>query len=292
MKVAGSSVEAALGLSAGVKDILTGTSYIEERDHPDFDYNPQNNFDDVHLVGAEAVQFIKDRVNDPQGPEDESLRQYLSPEVLKQGLEIKHVKTRFSGHVTPDEARDSVHYPVDASDYFKFTVLRNPWDLCVSYFWWSYYPMKVGVADNRGNLLYPTKDWNKILMPAHLKPLPGDDVEVLQRKFAGFLVTTADWNGVGYGPGGQHKTIAWLASYTHSFLHDDIDYIMQFSTLESDFQYVCQKLNLPVHKLPHFKQLRSKSSLPYGAYYTQHTRQLVEDYFDRLIVSQGYRFNF
>ncbi len=66
--------------------------------------------------------------------------------------------------------------------------------------------MKVGVADNRGNLLYPTKDWNKILMPAHLKPLPGDDVEVLQRKFAGFLVTTADWNGVGYGPGGQHKT--------------------------------------------------------------------------------------
>ena len=292
MKVAGSSVEAALGLSAGPDDILTGTAYIEERNHPDFDYSPQNNFHDVVLNGLAAVQFIKDRVNDPQGPEDEALLKYLAPEVLEQGLEIQHVKTKFSGHMTPPSVFDSKYYPVRASDYFKFTVLRNPWDLCVSYFWWSYYPMKVGVADNKGKLLYPTKDWNKILMPAHLKPVPGDDIELLQRKFAGFLIAAADWTGVEYGQDGIHKTIDWLANYTQQFLHDSIDYIIQFSTLESDFQYFCQKFKLPVSKLPHFKRISKKPAVPYSTYYTPHTRDLVGDRFERLIMSQGYKFNF
>ena len=70
MKVAGSSIEAALGKSSGLDDILTGTTYIDERDNPDFDYFSQNNHYDSILTGTEAQKFIYDRANDPQGPED------------------------------------------------------------------------------------------------------------------------------------------------------------------------------------------------------------------------------
>ena len=73
MKVAGSSSEAVLGASAGPDDILTGTSYIDERDHPGLNYISQNNFYDVILSGSEAQQFILVRVQSPQGPDDEAL---------------------------------------------------------------------------------------------------------------------------------------------------------------------------------------------------------------------------
>jgi hypothetical protein len=292
MKVAGSSIEAALGKSSGLDDILTGTTYIDERDNPDFDYFSQNNHYDSTLTGTEAQKFIYDRANDPQGPEDEKLRQYLTREAFERGIEIQYIKSKFAAHSTPKNVFNNKHFPVIAKNYFKFTILRNPWDLFVSYFWWSYYPMEAGPIGIDGAPVYPVKDINQVLMPLHLKPFLGDDKITLQRKLQGFMLTLADWSGVPYGLDERHQVVEWLADYTQSFLHSDVNYVMQFETLAADFKNVYARLRLPETELPYLKTGTRKAKMHYTDYYNTKTKELVGNAFSGLITALGYKFGF
>lgn len=66
-----------------------------------------------------------------------------------------------------------------------------------------------------------------------------------------------------------------------------VDFVGRFETLEQDFNYVCQLLNVEA-ALP---KLNRTSHRDYHSYYNATTRQIVEDYFKEDIQLFGYSFD-
>ena len=104
MKVGGSSIEVALSLQCGDKDILTGTAYKEELISSDYSYPNQNNF-----------------------------------HILNENEKVVTVEPIFSSHTSPSELQEAYEGFENIKSYFKFSIVRNPWSALVSYFWWSFY---------------------------------------------------------------------------------------------------------------------------------------------------------
>lgn len=66
-----------------------------------------------------------------------------------------------------------------------------------------------------------------------------------------------------------------------------VDYVGKFEHLEADFADVCHRVGLEV-ALPQFNKTKSRKS--YTDYYSDRTRQLVQDHFQADIDMFGYRF--
>ena len=107
MKVAGSSIEVSLRPGLGADDIQTGSSYSKEISSKDYEYAPKNNFNLIEMPNELILEPI------------------------------------FSSHTTPTALSQNYKEWKNIQNYFKFSAVRNPWDLCVSYFWWSFNNYKV-----------------------------------------------------------------------------------------------------------------------------------------------------
>ena len=66
-----------------------------------------------------------------------------------------------------------------------------------------------------------------------------------------------------------------------------VSFIGQFENLQQDFNFACQKMDIPAVDLPH----RHKSEhLHYTEYYTEEIRQIVEEKYAKDIEHFGYKF--
>jgi len=139
---------------------------------------------------------------------------------------------------------------------FKFTVVRNPWDLQVS----SYHhirrerPHLLKGIDNFETFirwkLDPTREYN-------------------------YLVDTQTEQ--------QHEYIIDLSS------NIIVDYIAKYEHLTEDFLEICRRIGIRPPKLPH--KMRAKDRAPYQQYYTDETAQLIAEHFNRDMEMFGYSFD-
>jgi hypothetical protein len=160
----------------------------------------------------------------------------------------------------------------DYSNYHKFTIVRNPFDLLVSQFKWN---CSIRAWSNFFNKDTSFEDYlNKIISFNY------NDVKHLRSK---------------------HKKTMWI---NKSFFHNNIDIqkkqqldilkpvdkldtILRFENIQDDFTNLCECLNIPIKKLPHLNKTNRKH---YSEYYTDKTRKIVNERFKDDIEYFGYKF--
>ena len=181
-------------------------------------------------------------------------------------------KKGYYHHITPDKIKRIIG-PDIWNSYFKFTIVRNPWDLQVSSLWWrlkakpkedfSYYVNKI-----RHNMT----EWHNYV--AYYKLI----LKKIARKDYIYL-------------GGKHIPILDNTRYYFDRLGKPIcDYYIRYESLEEGYREVCRKVGIPYEKLPLTKNKIRPHSKHYSQYYDEETKRIIAEYFKKEIECFGYSF--
>jgi hypothetical protein len=239
MKTAGSSVEFALALSCSSTDLVTGGTHDEVKEG----FVHQNNL----YYDKEKDKYFK-RFHQHTTPQ--SLEQRLKPELFKKYTE-----------------------------YDWITMVRNPWDSLVSYYWWN---------DSDSEYLCKNKD-ERINV--------SDPRKTVQKKFNNFIFSViCEFSKNGKTsptkPGALETMTCfeYLKKYNTQFIDPRIDHYIRYEHLEQDFEHVVDTLGLYNVELPHFKSTQKKLKKHYSYYYTTETRKIVAEGFKDYIEKFDYKF--
>ena len=142
----------------------------------------------------------------------------------------------------------------DFETFFKFSIVRNPWDLLVSYYF------------------YHKKEYER--SPQFRLDWPG----IAQRFDSSPTFDAWLHSGIYVQP-----QLSFLTDESGVLL---VDFIGRFESLQEDFHHICSTLKLKL-KLPH---LNSTDHKPYRIYYNNVTRKLVETTFEKDISTFNYNF--
>ena len=141
-------------------------------------------------------------------------------------------------------------YPTEWKTYFKFTFVRNPWDLRVSYYFYN---------KTQGNF-----------RGKHAR----------KKSFSEYVKF--------YSACCKKKTL--IAKPQMYFLGgniNNVDFIGKFENLQQDFNIICDKIKIPQQQLPHKNATKHKH---YTEYYDEETRQIVAEKYAKDIEYFGYKF--
>lgn len=182
----------------------------------------------------------------------------------------------WSGHPRPHPPAAVVRKIVGTAvwdDYFKFSVVRNPWDWLVSLYWWRLHIWREHVMrppSLRARLFNPRRRWR--LMQVRRSEIKRNLERVLRR--------------------GWFEPV--LERWPKFYLVDEspcLDFYIRFEHLQTDYDVLCRRLELPIGPLPRTKYWsRPKSLLHYRDCYTTWSRDYVARRYARLIEIFDYRF--
>lgn len=164
------------------------------------------------------------------------------------------------GHTTLEQYLN-IYEPKNVLSYFKFTIVRNPWDRVVS----AYHFLKQGGLNNNDREFYKNelvnfdsfddfvKNW--LVYPENLK------------KYHHF----------------QTQSHYILDKYNKVKL----DFIGYLENIDKDFEYICNKMNIEV-TLPNSNKSNRNN---YQDYYSDETRAIVAEVYKQDIELLGYDFD-
>jgi hypothetical protein len=149
--------------------------------------------------------------------------------------------------------------------YFKFSFVRNPWDLTISMY---------------NYLWYSSEDWPRTWRKrnAETSELSFSDW-VKHIIFRSPSIRSID---VGNRGGSDGNQIDWISCEKNL-----INFIGRFENLQEDFNIVCDKIGIPQQELPHKNKTKHKH---YTEYYDNETRQIVAEKYAKDIEYFGYEF--
>jgi len=132
-------------------------------------------------------------------------------------------------------------------DYFKFSIIRNPWDRAVSNFYWE---------KRQDPTLNPRKRFY------HHLGVPFDELAALRKKFSTYI-RSDNWDN------------------NDSFYTIDgelcVDFVIRYENLAEDFNKVCKKIGVQTDSLPHLKSGIRKKSYHYSEYFDEESKAIVEE---------------
>lgn len=166
------------------------------------------------------------------------------------------------------------------SDYFKFAVVRNPWDLVVSQYHWA---TRSGVLTGSvlgGLRLVWRKPWRVRRNLQNLGSRVAMRLLSLERLPFSFF---ASWM-LGYYPHNDRF-------YFDASGRVGLDFVIRYEHLEADFHAVCARLGLPAVPLPALKTRTRPKKEHYSSYYDERTRDHVRRRYARQIEHFGYGFD-
>jgi len=234
--MAGTSIEACLSYYCDEKDFCTGPS------RPDGDYDLVKKYGDHHYR----------QINN---------------------IDISNGMTRFHNHEFPLGlySRTGSRW----EDYYKITCARNPWDLFVSYYWWT-----ISKKENSYG--------KKALVT------PQDSKAEIRRKFRIFTFTPVKYQErLGNMDGNETlvSPVDWLSRSTERFIcSDDIDFFIQFENLRKDTDALFENLGLGKREIKNYKTSQRSVKIPYTEYYDDMTKKYVEQKFSFLVEKFKYKF--
>lgn len=147
----------------------------------------------------------------------------------------KHPSKNYKGffnHIKPLEIKEKIDKEIWKS-YFKFTIIRNPWDETVSRC--CYYFSSTG--DKKALEMLKSSDGRKEAMNIFLN-----------KRLKNKQISNEDYYFI--------KNLMSADSY------------MKYHQLEYDFKTICNKLEIPYEKLPKFKTKQRNRKIHYTDYYT------------------------
>lgn len=137
-----------------------------------------------------------------------------------------------------------------ATDYYKISVIRNPWDRTVSWFsWWH----KAKVAEDS------CADFRKFVQGLAFPDCGGEVPNFLRSK--AFVLTNERSAGMACHAGALQPLMTW-------WLHEgclDVDFLIKFENFENSLREVCKKLDIAIGKIPQLN--RSLANKNYVEFY-------------------------
>lgn len=178
---------------------------------------------------------------------------------FQQQVDPEHLYGGDLQHMTAAALRDALRQDEVFDRYFKFSIVRNPWDRLVSVFAWS------------------GQKW------AHGQELADEEFETSVRRLHGMFVTACNT--------GQPLRVSPHLRPQVSFLVDRdrtplVDFVARYENLGPDWERIRQRLNVAA-ELP----LRMRSHhRPYRSYYNDSTRAMVAAIYAADIATFKYAF--
>lgn len=164
----------------------------------------------------------------------------------RKGMELL---TGFKKHATALDIKNALPDSLFHS-YFKFAFVRNPWDLCVSLYFYLRQNPKLHDSKLANNLNFI--DFIKV----YIEKKPQKQIDFI-----------ADENG-----------------------HIIIDYIGKYERLQNDFNEIMNQIGLNAEPLPQKNISKSRPNHDYRGYYNDDTTELVGHYFHSDIEKFNYSF--
>ncbi len=160
------------------------------------------------------------------------------------------------------------------SQFYKFTVVRNPWDRIVSEYIWQGSNFKTQIQTPWGNKEISFKDFVK-----SIKDFPSDHRFVKDSKDLHF-----------YYPPKEIKN--GHLSDQYSFIVDKssnivVDKIIRYENLQTEFDATLKEIGISQKTLPHMNKTKHKH---YTEYYDDETRGLIAEKYAKDIEYFGYEF--
>jgi len=182
----------------------------------------------------------------------------------------------YASHDLPDEIRKKVGEDVWA-EYFKFTVVRNPWDLLVSYLHSKFGPN------------YWRDVWRGRRPIGFVRNVPrAVRLFWLRRTFARGCRKQAVETILREG---LFPDIRQIPQFYFSRGETYADYVIRFENLHQDYDEVCRRLGLPPQSLPRTNNLPRPKHTDYRDYYTDFSREYIADLCRPMTAAFGYRFD-
>ena len=184
--------------------------------------------------------------------------------------------TLYASHDLPDEIRKKVGEDVWA-EYFKFTVVRNPWDLLVSYLHSKFGPN------------YWRDVWGGRRPIGFVRNVPrAVRLFRLRRTFARGCRKQAVETILRED---LFPDVSDIPQFYFSRGEPYADYVIRFENLHQDYDEVCRRLGLPTQSLPRTNNLPRPKNTDYRDYYTDFSREYVADLCRPMTAAFGYRFD-
>jgi chondroitin 4-sulfotransferase 11 len=188
--------------------------------------------------------------------------------VLKREIPDTH---RFLG--THDHASWARHkLEPEWSEYFKFALVRNPWDRLVSWY----------MMIEQNKQLIP---WYKRLLRRNKYNLLWQYVLERSKNFEEFIINcTGEVNDMDGRKSFAYNQLDYLTDEEGKVI---VDFIGRFEKLELDAEIIFRKLGVENAALPHINQTPHKH---YSEYYSDKTMNIVAERYSRDIEFFGYKF--
>jgi hypothetical protein len=155
-----------------------------------------------------------------------------------------------------EKLSEILEYNTAYQKYFKFSFVRNPWDLRVSRY---FYLRNIEIPYNKRKGLKT-------------------DTSALDLSFE-------EWCECGsWFPDKQGGQFGYLVDENGNM---KVDFIGRYETLQKDFNTICDKLNISRHQL----SCKNKSNHKhYTEYYSEHTKKIIQKNYAKDIEYFGYKF--
>lgn len=151
-------------------------------------------------------------------------------------------------------------------DYFKFSLVRNPWDMMVSWYFFHGKTTESGKL-NLGDMYYPKNKegflkWIKGGMDSHWN-----------------WINSENW---------RYTNSLQNSSFIKNKQNINLDFIGKFENLGADVRRVCSIVGLPLAPLPHTNKSQRKD---YYHYYNHMGMDIIKRKYFGYIKDFGYSFN-
>lgn len=165
---------------------------------------------------------------------------------FNQELDYEHLYGRQMQHMTAHDIRNALPDKTAFDSYFKFTIVRNPWDRLVSSLAWTDQKWAKGVELTVAEFDAQVRRLHAMFMAAAAAPSPAALPQFL------------------------YPQVLFIVDSNSRSL---VDYVARYENLQADWDVICAKLGVSV-QLP--RRMKSHHR-DYRDYYTAETQKLVGD---------------
>jgi hypothetical protein len=176
---------------------------------------------------------------------------------FNQALDLEHLYGQQLQHMTALAIKTALRDDMVFDSYFKFTIVRDPWERLVSALAWTGQKWARGVELTVAEFEQQLRQVHSLILAARGAPVS------MAAHF--------------------HPQYSYVFDGNETLM---VDFVARYENLHADWQVICDRLGvrtpLPVRMRSHHKHYRE--------YYTDETRRLVADMYARDVSLFGYEF--